>query len=89
MSEYVIINKTVLEKRIKELEEVSDENNGSPDFVLKCEGGMEELKQILFQSIPLMPEIEDAYDAGKLDEEFSLIFDNPKGKYISNLKLDV
>ncbi len=33
---------------------------------------------------PLIPIVENAYDAGILDKEFSLCFDNPKGRYINS-----
>ena len=86
MNKYIIIDAEAIEKRIEELEntEAIDRQDG-----IEIYKEMYVLKQILSKSTPLIPEIEDAYDAGKLDEEFSLIFDNPKGKYISNLKFDI
>ena len=38
---------------------------------------------------PLTPIVENAYDAGMLDKELSLSFDNPKGRYLSFIKLDI
>lgn len=86
MNKYIIIDAEAIEKRIEELEkiEVLDEKEDIRIFAK-----INELKQFLFQSTPLIPEIEKAYEAGKLDEELSLSFDNPKGRFIANLKLDV
>ena len=83
--EYTIINKTAIQKRIDNLDLII--NNGKPsgsDYIeLKL------LKQILSQSTPLIPVIDRAYDAGKLDKDLSLMFDNSKARYISNLKLEI
>lgn len=91
--EYVIINKTSILKRIKELEKRSQ--LGLTDEEWNDERGQEKaLKQILSQSIPLIPEIEKAFDAGKdySDDINSLKpkLDYPdKQEYISNLKLNI
>ena len=79
--EYIIINKTTIQKRIEELEGYRDE----PEVThLKI------YKEILSQSTPLIPEIEKAYNAGKIHNNLSVAgFDNPQGRYISNLKLDI
>jgi len=84
--EYIIINKSKILKRIEELkkEEVLDEQDDTRIFAK-----INELKQVLSQSTPLIAEIEKAYEAGKLDKELSLSFDNPKGRYFSSLKLDI
>lgn len=87
-NEYVIINKTKLLKRIEELKKLQS----STDRIIyadKYYAKEVELKEILSQSIPLIPEIEKAYDAGVLHKELSLSFDNPKGRYISNLNLEI
>ena len=86
-SEYIIINKTAILKRIEELETGLSTLSLTDGF--KDIGRIDQAKQILSQSTPLIPEIENAYEAGKLDEELSKTFDNPKGRYISNLKLDI
>jgi hypothetical protein len=92
--EYIIINKTAIQKRIEELEkEVAFYNEVgashlSPNKV-KVETELSLLKQILSQSTPLVPEIDKAYDAGIKDKELSQMFDNPKGRYVYNLKLDI
>ena len=78
--EYIIINKTTLEKRIEELQSYKDE----PEITQ-----LKVYKEILHQSTPLIPEIEKAYEAGKLDNELSLYFDNPKDRFLSTLKLDI
>lgn len=88
--EYVIISKTALEKRIEELE---NERYGfvfNPNKTAEAishNKKIELLKQVLSQSTPLIPELSKAYDAGKLDKELSLSFDNPKSRYLNSLKL--
>jgi len=47
------------------------------------------IKQILFQSTPLIPEIEKAFDVGSERGEFGYGNANDKHDYISNLKLDI
>ena len=84
MNEYVIINKTAIQQRIEEWENKygnEDIESSSEAFIL--------MKEFLSQSTPLIPEIDKAYEAGTLDHELSLSFDYPKGRYISNLKLDI
>jgi len=85
---YIIIDAEAIQKRIEELEKKSKEiyyREGIDEY----DFAKLELEEFLSQSTPLIPEIEKAYDAGKLDEELSKTFDNPKGRYISNLKLDI
>lgn len=54
--EYVIINKTAIQKKIEELEEIGG---------VICSHLIRELKQTLSQSTPLIPEIEKAMDAAR------------------------
>jgi hypothetical protein len=75
--EYIIINKTAIQKRIEELEKTNQIQR------------VDELENVLSQSTSFISEIDKAYDAGKLDEELSKMFDNPKGRYLSSLKLDI
>ena len=88
MTQYAIINIETIQKRIEELEK---EYNQEPEEHMKdwFLGQIEALKQILSQSTPLIPEISKAYDAGIKDKELSQMFDNPKGRYVYNLKLDI
>lgn len=83
--EYIIISKTDLEKRIKELENYISNTDFEETRRLALIG---ELEDVLFRSIPLIPEIGKSYDAGRLDEKLTRTFDNPKGRYINNLKLE-
>ena len=53
--EYIIINKSVLEKRIEELEDI--EKNSTLKSAARIDT-IRELKQIISQSTPLIPEIE-------------------------------
>lgn len=94
MSKYIIIDAETIEKRIMELEIriIPNHNNNNSEidnFNLLFIAKQNELNNILKQSTPLMPEIEKAYNAGKLHNELSITFDNPQGRYISNLKLNI
>jgi len=60
-------------------------NNGDTDF----KALRQRLLRIKSKLKPLTPIVENAYDAGMLDRELSLSFDNPKGRYLSSLKLDI
>lgn len=95
MNEYIIVNKTSILKRIEELE---DERNGFIYNPNKTEDSLcynskiRLLKQILSQSIPLIPELQKTWnaayiDALSIDEETykPLFFED----YITNLKLDI
>ena len=92
-NEYIIINKTNIQKRIEELKNTE---TASWEYQL---GQIKELKQILSQSTPLIPEIEKAWKSG---EEYGVcdwadFMGEPapinKQDYISillhNLKLDI
>lgn len=87
--EYIIINKTQIQKRIEEWETELQECFKAPvgkfnsDYVSTLQQAIATAREILSQSLPLIPEIEKAYDAGTLDKELSLIFDAPKSRYIS------
>lgn len=90
--EYIIINKTAIEKKIAELKKQRDEyafNPNRTDDYYRYNSMIKVLKEILSQSTPFIPEIEKAYNAGKLHNELSITFDNPQGRYISNLKLNI
>ena len=93
MNKYVIIDAEALEKRIEELlhdnKELTYSDEAIPYGLAAIAGKIELLKQILSQSTPLIPEISKAYDAGIKDKELSQMFDNPKGRYVYNLKLDI
>lgn len=94
-NEYIIINKTLIQKKIEELEEKIAFYNKvgalhlNPNKV-KAETEISLLKQILSQSTPLIPVVGNAWDA-------SLAFNHPAGfdsginkqDYIANLKLDI
>lgn len=94
--EYIIINRTVLEKRIKELETIEAELISKRMSYSSTRAKIDELISLLSQSIPLIPEIEKAFDAGDRYRYWenndsrnipSHIID--KEDYISNLKLDI
>ena len=75
-----------IQKRIDELEKTSKQFFYGID---EYDFAKEELEKILSQSTPLLPEVSKAYDAGMLHKELSQMFDYPKGRYLSNLKLDI
>ena len=87
--EYIIIDKTVLQKRIEELENdiqyyKANYHNAAMHEVGKVKL---ELEKLLSQSTPLIPEIERAYDAGVLT--LGHFVDKERQYYIANLKLDI
>lgn len=77
MNEYVIINKTSIQKRIEELEKIDKKE-------IWEHMEYDTLKHILSQSTLLIPEIENAW----LDGNISSTRDC-KEDYISNLKLNI
>ena len=88
---YIIINKTAIQKRIEELEKErnSEHKKGHDKSALRYENTILELKQILFQSTPLIPEIEKAILEGRNSIHFYWEDENVVEDYISNLKLDI
>lgn len=92
-NEYIIINKTKLLNRIEELEKLES----STDRIIyadKYYTKKAELKEILSKSIPLIPEIEKAFDSGnKRGWSGYPNTDNwtmpTKEDYIDNLKLEI
>ena len=98
--EYIIVNKTAIQKRIEELEKEyillsnkSDRSLSNIEEEREIVGEQRALAKILSQSTPLTPEIEKAFDKGGNVSEKSYF--NSKGykivkqDYISNLKLDI
>lgn len=85
---YIIINKTKLKQRFKELKH---QREIEPDNYTQCylNGKIAICEAVLSQSTPLIPEIDKAYEAGILDKKYSLTFDNPKSRYLNSLKLDI
>lgn len=94
-NEYIIVNKTALLKMRKELKKEyanwdgriynSDYQKGQVDLIDAI---------ISFQSTPLIPEIEKAFDASKITtgmnqrNQFAYKYKNSKD-YVTNLKLDI
>ena len=93
-NEYIIVNKTAIQKRIEELEKERLLELKDDFYDTFYQGKIAALKQILSQSTPLIPVIEQAFDEGFNSEE-EVYKGNPTGKiigkqdYISNLKLDI
>lgn len=87
---YIIINKTAIQKRIEELEkELPNYQRNQLAGTLACDALIKQLKQILSQSKPLIPEIEKALGAGLEVGMFDTVTpDKLKMHYILNFKLD-
>lgn len=85
---YIIINKTTLEKELNIIEKIED-----GDFVRRVV--WKTLIKIIEKSIPLIPEIEKAFDEGSVAHSNSqnsnhpLTFLEDKKIYIKQLKLDI
>ena len=90
-NEYIIVNKTALLERIAQLErqikESAPEETGEHDW--HCEDKIEELNMVLYQSTPLIPEIENAIQFGALMDKRMCYINKQVKEYIANLKLDV
>ena len=96
--EYIIINRTTLKKRIeelkKELETLGDTCEGEIHTHGYMFGEINQLDKILSQSVPLIPEIEKAFLAGRSIDNIDSIDDikptyTQFEDYIPNLKLDI
>ena len=93
-NEYIIVNKTAIQKRIEEWETELQECYKAPvgkfnsDYVSTLQQAIATAREILSQSTPLIPEIEKAYFEG---ECYGIGTDacTTKQAYISNLKLDI
>ena len=92
---YVIINKSKLQKRIEELEKFYMTARKVGLIMDTIDREIEILKQILSQSTPLIPVLEDCFEhgvgSGKYKQEYG---ENANGSlskqdYISNLKLNI
>lgn len=96
MSKYIIIDAEAIQKRIEELEKYFSNTDFEEERRL---ARIDELEEILSKSTPLIPEIEKAFDEGKvvgiisyqprwhiLDKE---LYNERKQDYISNLKLGI
>jgi wobble nucleotide-excising tRNase len=93
-NEYTIINKTAILKKIEDLESKikyaeQEPLKGNVYGIEDWENEIKILNGILSQSTHLILELSKAYDAGKLDRELSLSFDNPKSRYLNSLKLKI
>ena len=88
MSKYIIIDAESIQKRIEELEK-EEVSEFSPGRRLWVNSEIKNLKEVLSQSTPLIPEIEKAFDVGSERGEYGEGNANNKQDYISNLKLDI
>lgn len=94
MNNYIIINADAIQKRIEELEKVEEQQVGNLNGYISI-GGIRELKQVVSQSTPLIPEIGKAFNAGSSwgfadGSDISEFVNHPNmQEYIENLKLDI
>ncbi len=84
--EYIIINKTAIQKRIEELEKNEDDEFFDEQRINHLLGQINALQYALSQSTPLIPEIEKAFDEGAGYLDITLPVECKK-EYISNLKI--
>ena len=91
-NEYIIINKTAIQKRIEELEKQLNTLGHTSKEEIHAQGYLsgkiQQLRETLSQSTPLIPEIEKAFDEGAGYLDITLPVECKK-EYISNLKLDI
>lgn len=86
---YIIINKTSIQKRIEELENIIPKWQGDKyqDVLIVKK---DTYKSILSQSTPLVPEIEKSINYGfNIGGQISKLTPKMLQDYISNLKLDI
>lgn len=100
-NEYVIINKETIQKRIEELKNYFKEKQLSNIESVAYNHSILELKEILSQSTPLIPDIKDiqiwlskqSYQKEYGEQEYMMYYDVDIPKiiqdYITNLKLDI
>ena len=87
-NEYIIVNKTAIQKRIEELEnDLKDEPN--PFINTSYQAELDVLNKVLFKSTPLIPEIEKAINYGIRKSFGPKKHTEIRKDYISNLKLDI
>ena len=90
--EYIIINKTDIQKRIEELEKQLNTLGHTSQEEIHAQGYLsgkiQQLRETLSQSTPLIPEIEKAFQQGVLFCQSPLENINLKN-HITNLKLDI
>jgi hypothetical protein len=91
IKDYSIIETEWIDTRIDELTELRNfhSEQGHSFEMVDCINELRAFQQIKSKIKPLIPIVENAYDAGMLDKELSLSFDNPKGRYLSSIKLDI
>ena len=90
-NEYIIINRTSIEKRIEELEKDIQYYKANIHYAAMHETAKVklELENLLSQSTPLIPEIEKAWETCSKLRSGQNVGVRNKTEYISNLKLDI
>ena len=86
--EYIIINKTDIQQRIEELENLIEKHK-SNRISIEYRAELKGLTQVLSKSTPLIPEIEKAFYGGQRSLKEKVLPKKTSQDYISNLKLDI
>jgi tRNA U34 5-carboxymethylaminomethyl modifying GTPase MnmE/TrmE len=86
--EYIIINKTDIQQRIEELENLIEKHK-SNRISIEYRAELKGLTQVLSQSTPLIPEIEKAFYGGQRSLKEKVLPKKTSQDYISNLKLNI
>lgn len=87
-NEYVIINKTAIQKIIEKLnKEIIGSISNEQKMLLTHE--LDILKIIISNSTPLIPVVKKAFDAGHRICKGGFMYIPSKRDYIANLKLDI
>jgi len=91
IKDYSIIETEWINERIQVVTESRNfhSENGHSFEMVDCINELKALQLVKSKLKRLSPIVENAYDAGMLDKELSLSFDNPKGRYLSSIKLDI
>lgn len=89
-NEYIIINRTALKKRLKELkyQRQVEPDNYTQSYL---NGKIKQLDEILSQSTPLIPVLEEAWKSGWSHSTYlaDYLEKEKREDYIQNLKLDI
>ena len=85
LKNYIILDLQTIDERIEQLREELNISEANLDSI---RAGIEyhqikELIRIKELGIPSIILAEQAYEAGKLDKELSIMFDNPKGRFLN------
>ena len=86
LKDYIILDLQIIDERIESLKKQYELSEADDDML---RANIEyhqiiELIKIKELGIPSTVLAEQAYEAGKLDKELSIMFDNPKGRFLNH-----